>query len=57
LTDRRLNEAIVQSGSRCPDDAYAACGCRAKCGKCAKAIAELLQNHERLAHRDLQGAA
>jgi bacterioferritin-associated ferredoxin len=57
LTDRRLNEAIVESGSRCPDDAYAACGCRAKCGKCAKAITELLQNHERLAHPDLQGVA
>jgi hypothetical protein len=39
LTDRRLNEAIVESGSRCPDDA------------------ELLQNHERLAHPDLQGVA
>jgi bacterioferritin-associated ferredoxin len=57
LTDRRLNEAIVQSGSRCPDDAYAACGCRAKCGKCAKAIAELLRNHEHITQPDLQSVA
>jgi len=56
LTDRRLSEAIIKSGSRCPDEAYAACGCRAKCGKCVKAIAELLRKHEHLTNHDLQGA-
>jgi bacterioferritin-associated ferredoxin len=45
LTDRRLKDAIVQTNGKCPDDVYAACGCRAKCGKCVDVIRRLLQEH------------
>ena len=56
LTDRTLNEAIVRTGSRCPEEAYAACGCRAKCGKCISAIAGLLQDRGLMARPEPQGA-
>ena len=45
LTDRRLKEAIAATGGRSPDDVYAACGCRAKCGKCVQVVKELLRDH------------
>lgn len=56
LTDRKLKEAIATSGSRCPKDVYAACGCRAKCGKCVQVVRELLQNHGHGTEAVLQGA-
>lgn len=56
LTDRKLKEAIATSGSRCPEDVYAACGCRAKCGKCVQLVKELLKNHAPLIEGSLQSA-
>jgi bacterioferritin-associated ferredoxin len=56
LTDRTLREAITRTGSRCPEEAYAACGCRAKCGKCIGAISQLLGDRGLLPTSDLQGA-
>jgi bacterioferritin-associated ferredoxin len=56
LTDRKLKEAIAASRSQCPKDVYAACGCRAKCGKCVQVIRELLQDHGCVTAAVLQGA-
>jgi bacterioferritin-associated ferredoxin len=47
LTDRKLKEAIAASDSQCPKEVYAACGCRAKCGKCVDLVKDLLREHGR----------
>ncbi len=41
LTDRTLREAAAETGSTRPRDIYAACGCRAQCGRCVKAVLAL----------------
>jgi bacterioferritin-associated ferredoxin len=42
LTDRKLRQAAA-AGCSTPREAYEACGCRAQCGQCAKAVLELLR--------------
>ena len=42
LTDRKLRQAAAD-GCVTPSQAYAACGCRAQCGQCAKAVLQLLR--------------
>jgi bacterioferritin-associated ferredoxin len=42
LADTRIIE-VVADGARRPRDVYAACGCRAQCGGCAKAVLRLIQ--------------
>jgi len=44
LTDRRLKEAAAATGSQRPGDVYAACGCRAQCGQCVKAVLNLIRD-------------
>jgi bacterioferritin-associated ferredoxin len=44
LTDKRLAQAVAD-GNRRVGDVYAACGCRAQCGKCAQAIVRLVRDH------------
>lgn len=56
LTDRKLKEAIVTTGSQRPKDVYAACGCRAKCGTCVQLVKGLLRDHGGIAEAALQGA-
>jgi bacterioferritin-associated ferredoxin len=41
LADTRIIE-VVADGARRPRDVYAACGCRAQCGGCAKAVLRLI---------------
>lgn len=48
LTDTDIKQAIADGACR-PRDAYSACGCRAECGGCTKAILCLI--------RDAQAAA
>ncbi len=55
LTDRTLRLAAAEHGSRRPSEAYAACGCRAQCGSCVKAVLALLREHAGEAAQ-LQGA-
>jgi bacterioferritin-associated ferredoxin len=43
LTDRQVKQAAVTSGSTKASDIYAACGCRAQCGQCARALVSLLR--------------
>lgn len=43
LTDRQLRRA-AEAGATRPADAYAACGCRAQCGSCVKAVLGLLRD-------------
>jgi len=38
LTDRQVKQAIVESGAATTSAVYAACGCRAQCGQCARAL-------------------
>jgi bacterioferritin-associated ferredoxin len=42
LTDQRLKQAVVETKSNRPADVYAACGCRAQCGQCVRAVLKLL---------------
>ncbi len=46
LTDRTLREAAAEIGSTRPRDIYAACGCRAQCGRCVKAVLALARKTE-----------
>jgi bacterioferritin-associated ferredoxin len=43
LTDRQVKQAAATSGTTKPSEVYAACGCRAQCGKCARALVTLLR--------------
>ncbi len=56
LTDRKLKQAMTESGSVTPCEVYAACGCRAQCGKCVKAVLDMLREHVPAAPPSLQGA-
>ncbi len=56
LTDRKLKEAIAMSDSQSPGQVYAACGCRAKCGKCVELVKDLLRDHGRAANAMLPEA-
>jgi bacterioferritin-associated ferredoxin len=55
LTDRQVKQAAASAGTIKPSSIYAACGCRAQCGQCVKALVALLRsaNH---AMPELQGA-
>ena len=37
LTDRQVRDAVAEGACR-PRDVYGACGCRAQCSSCARAI-------------------
>lgn len=43
LTDSRIEEAVA-GGAHRPRDVYGACGCRAQCGTCTKAILCLIRD-------------
>jgi bacterioferritin-associated ferredoxin len=43
LTDRQVKLAVATAGSTKTADIYAACGCRAQCGQCARALVSLLR--------------
>lgn len=42
LTNTRIEEAVAD-GARRPRDVYGACGCRAQCGTCTKAVLCLIR--------------
>jgi bacterioferritin-associated ferredoxin len=44
LTDRKLKQAALSTGSTRPGEIYAACGCRVQCGQCVRAIVDLLRD-------------
>jgi bacterioferritin-associated ferredoxin len=56
LTDRTLKQTATATGSTRPREIYAACGCRAQCGKCVMAVLQLLRDHTSQAEEQLQGA-
>lgn len=43
LTDRQVKQASADAGTTRPRDIYAACGCRAQCGQCVRALLDLLR--------------
>ena len=43
LTDRQVKQAAATAGTTKPSVIYAACGCRAQCGQCARALVNLLR--------------
>jgi bacterioferritin-associated ferredoxin len=55
LTDRKLRQAAA-AGCATPNEAYAACGCRAQCGQCVKAVRQLLRDISPPAQDQMQGA-
>jgi bacterioferritin-associated ferredoxin len=56
LTDRKVKQAAIATGSTRPGEIYAACGCRAQCGQCVQAVLQLLRAHASQAAERLQGA-
>ena len=56
LTDRRLRQAAIDTGSQRPGDIYAACGCRAQCGQCVRTVLRLLREQPGHGTEQLQGA-
>jgi bacterioferritin-associated ferredoxin len=55
LTDRQVKKAAATAGTTKPSSVYAACGCRAQCGQCVKALVALLRGEDS-ATPELQGA-
>jgi bacterioferritin-associated ferredoxin len=55
LTDRQVKQAVAAAGTTRPSGVYAACGCRAQCGQCVKALLALLRGPD-IASPELQGA-
>ena len=47
LTDRQVKQAAVDAGTTKPSSVYAACGCRAQCGQCVRALVALLRGENR----------
>jgi bacterioferritin-associated ferredoxin len=43
LTDRQVKQAAAAAGTIKTSSIYAACGCRAQCGQCVKALMSLLR--------------
>jgi len=43
LTDHQVRQAAASPGFTKPGDIYAACGCRAQCGQCTRALINLLR--------------
>jgi bacterioferritin-associated ferredoxin len=43
LTDRQVKQAAVDAGTTKSSAIYAACGCRAQCGQCVRAMVALLR--------------
>jgi bacterioferritin-associated ferredoxin len=43
LTDRQVRQAAATAGTAKPSHVYAACGCRAQCGQCVRALIDLLR--------------
>jgi bacterioferritin-associated ferredoxin len=56
LTDRKLKQAAIATGSTRPGEIYAACGCRAQCGQCVQTVLDLLRDHASRSAEQLQGA-
>jgi bacterioferritin-associated ferredoxin len=48
LTDRQVKQAAQSAEFTKPGDIYAACGCRAQCGQCARAMLNLLRGESLL---------
>jgi bacterioferritin-associated ferredoxin len=48
LTDRQVRQAAADAGTTKPSSVYAACGCRAQCGQCVRALVALLRGEDRL---------
>ena len=46
LTDRQVKQAARTANTAKPSSVYAACGCRAQCGQCVKALVALLRGED-----------
>jgi bacterioferritin-associated ferredoxin len=55
LTDHQVKHAAAAVGTDKPSAIYAACGCRAQCGQCVKALVALLRGGD-CPTPELQGA-
>ncbi|PPQ30779.1 (2Fe-2S)-binding protein [Rhodopila globiformis] len=56
LTDKKVEQAVEAVNSQRPRDVYAACDCRAQCGRCVKTILQMLRDHTLQIEGKLQGA-
>jgi bacterioferritin-associated ferredoxin len=48
LTDRQVKQAAADAGTTKASSVYAACGCRAQCGQCVRALVALLRGQNRM---------
>ena len=55
LTDSQVKHAAATTGTTKTSCVYAACGCRAQCGQCVKALVALLRGAD-CAEPELLGA-
>jgi bacterioferritin-associated ferredoxin len=46
LTDRQVKQAAADAGTTKPSSVYAACGSRAQCGQCVRALVALLRGEK-----------
>jgi bacterioferritin-associated ferredoxin len=56
LTDTRINQVVAAANTQRPREVYAACNCRAQCGRCVKTILQMLRDHSQPLEGELQGA-
>jgi len=56
LTDKRIKQAVETVTDQRPREIYAACNCRAQCGRCVKTILQMLRDHRLQIEGELQGA-
>jgi bacterioferritin-associated ferredoxin len=43
LTDNQVKQVVADGGACRPREVYAACGCRAQCGRCTRMIVGMLR--------------
>jgi bacterioferritin-associated ferredoxin len=49
LTDADVRQAVLACGARRPAEVFAACGCRAQCGSCVRALCDLSRREAMIA--------
>jgi bacterioferritin-associated ferredoxin len=56
LTDKRLKQAVATTATQRVSEVYEACGCRAQCGQCVKAVLRLVRDYAVQTEVDFQSA-
>ena len=57
LTDADVRQAVLACGARRPAEVFSACGCRAQCGTCVRALCDLTRREVSIAAPMLAASA